>query len=367
MPIIVLFYNECGLDLADIFILKSVYSIAMVSLEIPTGYLADVWGRRNCLIAGCIFCFFGFTNYSISDTFMAFFISEILLGFGQSLVSGADSALLYDTMIHYKKEDSYLKYEGRVTMVGNFSEAFAGIFSGLLATYSLRLPFYVQSGIAFIGIPAAFALTEYAAKTRIENSFANIVKIIRYSLFTNKELCYNIMFSGVIGAATLTMAWFVQPLLIELNTPTSWFGIIWTILNLTVGISALYSDRLDQKLGSNKMYAFILFFIVGGYVAVAYNISYIGLICLFFFYIVRGFATPILKGYINQITFSEMRATVLSIRNFVIRLMFAAMAPLVGWLHDLYSLSVALQATAVIIFIPGLLFLILQWHYKPEK
>lgn len=367
MPIIVLFYNECGLDLADIFILKSVYSIAMVSLEIPTGYLADVWGRRNCLIAGCIFCFFGFTNYSLSDTFLAFFMSEILLGFGQSLVSGADSALLYDTMIHYRKEESYLKYEGRVTMVGNFSEAFAGIFSGLLAAYSLRLPFYVQSGIAFIGIPAAFALTEHAAKTRIENSFANILKIIKYSLFSNKELCYNIMFSGVIGAATLTMAWFVQPLLIELNTPTTWFGIIWTILNLTVGISALYSDRLDQKLGSNKMYAFILFFIVGGYVAVSFNISYMGLVFLFFFYIVRGFATPILKGYINQITFSEMRATVLSIRNFVIRLMFAAMAPLVGWLHDLYSLSVALQATAAIIFIPGLLFLILQWHYKPKE
>ena len=107
MPIIVLFYKECGLDLADIFILKSVYSIAMVSLEIPTGYLADVWGRRNCLIAGCILCFFGFTNYSLADTFVAFFISEILLGFGQSLVSGADSALLYDTMIHYRKEESY--------------------------------------------------------------------------------------------------------------------------------------------------------------------------------------------------------------------------------------------------------------------
>ena len=184
-----------------------------------------------------------------------------------------------------------MKYEGRVTMVGNFSEAFAGIFSGLLAVYSLRFPFYAQSGIAFIGIPAAMALTEHAAKTRIKNSFANIVKIIQYSLFTNKELCYNIMFSGVIGAATLTMAWFVQPLLIELDTPTSWFGIIWTILNLTVGISALYSDKLDQRLGSLRMYAFILFFIVSGYIAVAFNISYVGLICLFFFYILIVNAT----------------------------------------------------------------------------
>lgn len=97
--------------------------------------------KAICLIAGCIFCFLGFTNYSISDTFTAFFLSEILLGFGQSLVSGADSALLYDTMLYYKKEDAYLKYEGRVTMVGNFSEAFAGIFSRAASSLFPPIPF----------------------------------------------------------------------------------------------------------------------------------------------------------------------------------------------------------------------------------
>ena len=45
MPIIVLFYEENGLGLKDIFLLKSVYSIVLVSLDIPTGYLADAWGR----------------------------------------------------------------------------------------------------------------------------------------------------------------------------------------------------------------------------------------------------------------------------------------------------------------------------------
>ena len=46
MPIIVLFYEENGLGLKDIFLLKSVYSIVLVSLDIPTGYLADAWDGK---------------------------------------------------------------------------------------------------------------------------------------------------------------------------------------------------------------------------------------------------------------------------------------------------------------------------------
>ena len=168
------------------------------------------------------------------------------------------------------------------------------------------------------------------------------------------------MFSGIIGAATLTMAWFIQPVLIQINIPTEYFGIIWTILNLTVGISALYSDRMERLLGMNRAYILILIFIVGGYVALAYNLSYTGLIILLIFYIIRGFATPILKGYVNQTAFSDMRATVLSIRNFVIRLIFAAMAPFIGWVSDTCSLQAALILSSVVLFLPGMFFLILQ-------
>lgn len=362
MPIIVLFYESHGLNLQDVFILKSVYSVAAVALEIPSGYLADVWGRRKCLITGCILYFFGYLCYSATSTFTAFLFAEILLGIGQTLVNGADSALLYDTTLKYHKENLYLRYEGRITMIGNFAEALAGICGGLLAAYSLRFPFYAQALIAFSGIPAAFALQEFNIKNKIQNPVSEIIRIIRYSLITNRKLCYNIMFSGIIGAATLTMAWFVQPLLMYLDTPVSWYGVIWTVLNLTVGFAALYSDRADRYFGPHKMSILILIFIIGGYVSLAYTLSYGGLAILFAFYIFRGFATPILKGYINQMTFSEMRATVLSIRNFVIRLIFAAIAPFIGWLNDAYSLKTALLVSAGIIAIPGLLFLLLQFR-----
>ena len=95
MPIIVLFYEDHGLGLQDV--------VAAVTLEIPSGYLADVWGRKKCLILGCILFFGGYLCYSFTSTFTAFLFAEILLGTGQTLVNGADSALLYDTTVRYKK------------------------------------------------------------------------------------------------------------------------------------------------------------------------------------------------------------------------------------------------------------------------
>lgn len=362
MPIIVLFYEKHGLGLQDVFILKSVSAVAAVTFEIPSGYLADVWGRRKCLLMGSVLFFVGYLCYSFTATFQAFLMAEILLGVGQTLVSGADSALLYDTTLHHKREHLYLRYEGRITMIGNFAEALAGICGGLLAAYSLRLPFYAQAVVAFVGIPAAWALREYGAKVRQQNPLAEIGRIIRYSLITNRALCYSILFSGVIGAATLMMAWLVQPLLMHLETPTTYYGIIWTVLNLTVGVAALYSDRLERRLGFKRMGALILIVICGGYVALAFNLTYVVLAILFVFYIFRGFATPVLKGYVNQMTFSDMRATVLSIRNFVVRLSFAAIAPFIGWMNDVYSLKMALLVSATIFFIPGAFLLGLQFR-----
>ncbi|MGL4491423.1 MAG: MFS transporter, partial [Tannerellaceae bacterium] len=143
IPVIVLFYEKNGLTLQDIFMLKSVYSIAAVALEIPSGYLADVWGKKKCLLTGSILFFIGYLVYALTGSFQAFLVAEVLLGIGQTLVNGADSALLYDTTLHFKKQDLYLRYEGRIMMIGNFAEALAGISGGLLAAYSIRMPFYL--------------------------------------------------------------------------------------------------------------------------------------------------------------------------------------------------------------------------------
>ncbi len=125
MPIVFLFYREHGLSTQDLFILKAVYSTSIVFMEVPSGYLGDIWGRKATLILGSILGFIGFALYCISTGFWAFLACEIILGLGQSFISGSDSALLYDTLQAAKQEKDYLKIEGRIISAGNFAEAVA--------------------------------------------------------------------------------------------------------------------------------------------------------------------------------------------------------------------------------------------------
>ena len=72
IPIIVLFWQQNGLSLTDIMILQSLFSIFLIIFEIPTGYFADVFGRKKALLIAGIGLFFGMAVYSIGNNFREF-------------------------------------------------------------------------------------------------------------------------------------------------------------------------------------------------------------------------------------------------------------------------------------------------------
>ena len=352
MPIVVLFYKENGLNVTQVFILQSVYSLSIVLLEIPSGYFADVLGRKNTISLGAILGFVGYAIYSVTSGFWGFFIAEVVLGFGQSMISGADSALLYDSLMDARQQDKYIRHEGRMTSVGNFAEAFAGILGGLLAAVSIRYPYYGQTLVAFVAVPAAITLIEPKTENnRLELGWKKIVGVIQLALVKNLQLRWNIILSSVVGASTLTMAWFVQPWLIRAQTPVEMFGAIWTALNLLVGIAAMFAYRVEHKIGRNKTVVVLIFLLVLGFIALGLNKYHWAIPFIVLFYLARGVATPILKDSINRIAPATMRATILSVRNFMIRILFSIWGPFYGWLTDRWSLTLALIMAGLVLAI----------------
>ncbi|HLO59145.1 MAG TPA: MFS transporter [Bacteroidales bacterium] len=353
MPIIVPFYQENHLSLTQIMILKSVYSVVIVVLELPSGYFADVLGRKKMLVFGAFAGAAGFIIYAFTHSYWGFFLAEIALGTGQAFISGADSAMLYDTLASAEREKQYTKYEGLNASVGNFSEAFAGLAGGALALITLRFPFYFQAIIASSAIPAALLLQEphFSKEQKRSLGWKDIVKTVDRIVFKEKDLRFNLLFSSIIGAATLLMAWFAQPLFEKMLLPLALYGTVWTSLNLITGGSSIFAHRLENRLGESntlKMVAVLipLLMVLSGLVPA---FAIIPVLVLFYFF--RGIATPVLKDYINKNTASEIRATVMSLRDLTIRVFFALFAPLAGWVTDHRGLGAGLTMLGFIVLI----------------
>jgi len=374
MPIIVPFYQENNLSLTEIMLLKSVYSIVIVILELPSGYVADVLGRKKTLVYGSFLAAAGFIIYSFSGSYAGFILAEIALGAGHSFVSGADSAMLYDTLASGERQKEYTKYEGINASVGNFSEAFAGLAGGAIALISLRMPFYFQAIIASSAIPASLLLVEPAHVLRWRSpsrfigrvgGWMNIYFILRNIILKEKDLRFNLLFSSIIGAATLQMAWFAQPLFEKMLLPLALFGVVWTTLNLVTGGSSILAHRIEKSLGERATLIIIavlipLMMIVSGIIPA---FAIIPLLVIFYF--LRGMASPVLKDYINRHTESRIRATVMSLRDLTIRVFFALFAPLAGYFSDRYSLGTGLAVSGGIIFLLSVATLVL--FFRNEK
>ena len=351
MPIIVLFFEEHGLSLTQIMILQATYSLFVALFEIPSGFFADVYGRRISLFYGSIFIFLGYLIFSFFSGFNEFLIAEILLGIGGSLISGADSAILYDTLLELKQDEDYTKIEGKSYGIGNISEGFAGVLGGFLAISSIDLPVYVQTVVMFFSIPITYSLVEPKSSYKLAKNFNSILLVVKETFLYHNKLKWYIIYSSAMGVGTLSIAWFVQPFLLELDTPLVYYGIIWASLNIIAGVTSYYSYIFKNS----NLLIYISFTMIISLISLGINISVYGFLFIVFIYIIRGIITPNLRNLININSTSERRATVLSLRSFMIRISFALIAPVLGYITDIYSISYVFYILALLVGTTSLL------------
>lgn len=353
MPIVTLFYADNGLSEFHIYLLQSVYSVSVAVMEIPSGYMADIVGRKKTLILGSCLGTLGFLIYSISYNVEGFIVAEIILGIGGSFISGADSALLYDSLVAEKKEQKYLQFEGRLISVGNFAETAAAICGGLIAAYfSYRAVYACQTLIAALAIPATILLVEPPKESKISQpGFNHILMVCKQSLRYEKRLASTIFFSSITGVATLCMAWTAQIYFVSQGFSEVTITPLWVTLNLTVALSAAYASQVVRFIGNKAALYIVIIFIPSTYIFLGLFPLLFALGSLYFFYAIRGYATPVLKDLIHRNCHSSVRATVLSIRNLIIRFGFALLGPIIGTITATANLQVALISAGAILLL----------------
>lgn len=350
IPTIVLFYQVNGLSLSQVFILQSVFAVSVLIIEIPSGYFADLYGRKISLVIGSLLTALGFTFYAFAASFWFFFFGEIILALANGLISGADSALLYDSLATEKKEKLYALYEGRYISLGNFSEGLAGITGGVLAFYWLRLPFTVQAILTTAVIPLTFFLKEPPRKNLVVAStrarFKNLWHIIKIALWKNPRQRWGILLAAAFGASTLHIVWLIQPYFKEVDLPLYWYGLLWALLQFVAGFFAWHAWRLYRYFPQQKVFLFLPLLLAASYILPATH-KHIFFVAFFFLaYAVRGIHSPLLREKIQKLSSSQDRATVLSLKSMLVRLIFAVSGPLAGIVADT-SLSLALALSGI--------------------
>lgn len=366
IPIIVLFWQNNGLSLTEIMILQSIFAVMVVVLEIPTGYFADVYGRKKALVLASIFSFLAITLYSLGRNFAHFLVAEIFFALGTSFASGTSSAFIYDTLVDLKEEGNYKRIWGNAIFVGMISLALSNVFGGLIAKIDLRYTLYASIPFFALRIPITLTMVEPKKhKVIFEKGYTHeILKIVKIALIENKKLRWLIVYSGIVYAFYQASMWLYQPYFKLSGLDIAYFGLVFASFQGIAAVSSKYAHQLEKKLGQKYSLIMLIFLVSGGYFLMSNFIFLFSFSFSFLHQFVRGFKKVIIDDYLNKLTTSGMRATVLSVESFVGRLLYAAIIPIIGWIADIYSLVQAMTVLAFTTLISGILILILLRRNK---
>src|SRR5690242_13813110 len=123
MAILTLFLDRhIGFDVTQIMLLQAVFGLTMVVLEFPSGYIADRLGYRRCMIFAFALWTIAWPIYGYSTTWVGVASAELLLGVGMAMLSGCDSALLYESLLAREREQDFARWAGRMTSSGQLAE-----------------------------------------------------------------------------------------------------------------------------------------------------------------------------------------------------------------------------------------------------
>ncbi len=364
-PIFAVIQLDYGLTMAQFAILNAVWAASIVLLEVPSGALADRWGRKRMVVGAAVLmvlemaviAFVPLGNASI--VFWAWVINRILSGAAEASASGADEALAYDSIPADQQKAVWPKVLSRLMMFSSFAFVAAMLIGSAIYDVNLvnqvliwsgsdlvlekgdvlRFPIYLTLGTGICALvvsllmkepPPASDDSEEEAETHAASTvWSSILEAGKWIARTPYVYCL-ILAALVHDSVVRLFLTSASEYYRLIGIPVSWFGVIGACFAGLGIITPKIARWLVENRSIQFNYVVVSIATLLGLVGISLAIPIWGVGMVVFFAIGFGFLNFFTSHYLNAEVSSRRRATVLSFRGLALNLGFGGLSVLYG-------------------------------------
>ena len=345
----VIYLRSKGLSFAWIGLLETVFHIAALTGEIPTGWIADRFGRRISLLIGRILSIIAAFLVLRATGPGGFALAFIFSALGYTCNSGAYDALIYDELKADGKSDQYTRVMGALNAVYLIGAASAAFIGGLVAQRALSLLYVITIGVDVSAVLLLLPLRERAfrdAGQLVERPSLRRDMRLLLATLRRPELASLMLLWAIVSTLATSMRMYGQSYLRQAKLSLAGIGAVGTVGDLGAVLPSNFAYWLEERFGDRRpLFAggvlMPVILILAGVIPVGR--AWIWLAALIALLLAANILSetlyPLFSGAVNALVPSGQRATVLSSGSMLFSLMMMIVFPLIGLCGDHFGLG----------------------------
>jgi predicted MFS family arabinose efflux permease len=356
-----------GFTLAQATIVDIAFWIGAALAEVPTGVVADRYGRKVSLACGTLVMGFSMIAWVNAPTMPLIMLTYAFLAAGTTFLTGAEDALFYES-VQQAGRDDYAKLAARANARSLGVVAFGSVMSGVLASVNLSLPFIVSGTLMLISFFVVLTFTEPDAKRKNDEprlTYSQIlrqsVKILRARPTLRFAVFYGILVMFVIIVIDTV---FVQPQALAWGVPLAAVGVVLMSIQFSNMVASSVSYRVVKTVGENRVFYAVPYIMAGALLLLGVLQALPALAFILVVGACNSIIRPHLMNRIQGELHDDIRATVLSMQSLMLTIFVAVGEPLLGTLADASGLPSVYIVMAMGLFVlMSLLFWVSRRHF----
>nr|WP_251130689.1 MFS transporter [Exiguobacterium sp. s124] len=305
-----LFWESRGISIQEVVYLEMVYALIIVLLEVPTGVWADHTARRRLVQIGVGLEWLSFVVILYSFTFTGFFVAISCSAVGSVIRSGAENALLYESLQESHDASSFERVLGRLNAIGILSAVTAALSGSMLAQYlPLDWNYKLSIGSLLIATVCSQFLVEPTQREMEERlTWRHLFKGFQF-VWSNKSLRHvTISFLAAVSAFNFIDE-FWQLYARDVSVPIYWFGVISSGLLLIQLPGQLFAGTIARFAPSERWLKRFGWMMGGGFLVIGLFPNPIGIGVMGLLALLYGTMEPLYYGLLHHQVPSSIRAT----------------------------------------------------------